>query len=151
MGNRDREALKRAFDLASAESEEERAHIERIRAEDGWQRAAETAAYHLQDHALGLQPWQPPPCWIRGNPDSHLAGADDGIMGWHAAAKLVQRLLACGLSRFEPNPERALATAEARAGEKLPKSTGRKSIRGETPVLDETSLTRLAREPDHLP
>ncbi len=58
----DREALQRALAMARAESEQERAHIDRVLAEEGWREAAETAAYHLQDRALKLRPWQPPPC-----------------------------------------------------------------------------------------
>jgi len=103
----DREALTRALEMARAESEEERKHIDRVLAEDGWQQAAETAAYHCQDARLHLRPWQPPPCWIR-NLAGDLAAGNDGVGGRYAAAKLVQRLLAAGLSRFEPDPEAAL-------------------------------------------
>jgi hypothetical protein len=110
----DRDALRRALEMARAGSEEEREHIDRVLAEDGWQRAAETAAYHCQDDALRLKPWQPPPAWIR-NLQRDLATGDDGIRGRYAAAKLVQRLLARGLSRFEPDPLRALAEVEAAA------------------------------------
>ena len=48
----DREALQRALEMARAHSEQEREHIDRVLAEDGWQQAAETAAYHFQDRAL---------------------------------------------------------------------------------------------------
>jgi hypothetical protein len=109
----DREALQRALEMARAQSEQERAHIDRVLAEDGWQQAAETAAYHCQDARLHLKPWQPPPCWI-SNLAGNLAAGDDGVGGRYAAAKLVQRLLAAGLSRFEPNPIAALEAAETR-------------------------------------
>jgi hypothetical protein len=49
----DREALQRALAMARAESEQERAHIDRELAEQGWQHAAET--YHCQDSALRLK------------------------------------------------------------------------------------------------
>jgi hypothetical protein len=63
-----------------------------------------------QDENLRLKPWQPLPCdadldW--------LAHGDDGTMGRYAAAKLLERLLAFGLSRWEPDPKRAIAAAEA--------------------------------------
>jgi hypothetical protein len=109
----DRDALRRALEMARAGSEEEREHIDRVLAEDGWQRAAETAAYHCQDARLHLKPWQPPPCWIR-NLAGNLAAGDDGVGGRYAAAKLVQRLLARGLSRFEPDPLGALEAAEGK-------------------------------------
>ena len=79
---------------------------------EGWQWAAETAAYQCQDKALKLRPWQPPPCWIR-DPDGDLAAGDDGIGGRYAAAKLTRRLLQAGLSRFEPDPVDALEAVES--------------------------------------
>ena len=104
----DREALTRALKMARAESEQERGHIDRVLAQDGWQRAAETASYHCQGTRLRLRPWQPPPCWCR-DPEGDLAAGNDGIGGRYAAALLTQRLLAAGLSRYEPDPIAALA------------------------------------------
>jgi hypothetical protein len=103
----DREALTRALKMARAESDLERERFDREVAERGWQHAAETAAYHCQDTALRLKPWQPPPCWIR-DLEGDLAAGDDGVSGRYAAAKLTQRLLQAGLSRFEPDPLGAL-------------------------------------------
>src|SRR5262249_26095265 len=108
----DREALERALATAKAESAQERDRFDREVAERGWQWAAETAAYHCQDSALKLRPWQPPPCWIR-DVEGDLAAGDDGISGRHAAALLTQRLLRAGLSRFEPDPLGALERAES--------------------------------------
>jgi hypothetical protein len=97
----DREALERVLKMARAESEAERERFDREVAKYGWQHAAETAAYHCQDKALKLRPWQPPPCWCRDP-------GNGGIGGRYAAALLTQRLLAAGLSRFEPDPIAAL-------------------------------------------
>jgi hypothetical protein len=108
----DREALARALKLAQAESEQEREHFDCMLIEKGWRWAAETAAYVRQSAALKLRPWQPPPCWIR-DLEGDLAAGDDGISGRYAAAKLTRRLLAAGLSRFEPDPIAALEAAEA--------------------------------------
>src|SRR5262245_6861821 len=108
----DREALTRALKMARAESRQEREHIDRVLAEQGWQWAAQTAAYHCQDSRLHLQPWQPTPCWIR-DLEGDLAAGNDGIGGRYAAALLTQRLLRAGLSRFEPDPVAALAQAES--------------------------------------
>jgi len=113
----DREALTRALEMARAESAQERERFDREITERGWQWAAETAAYHCQDSALKLRPWQPPPCWIR-DLEAELAAGDDGIGGRYAAARLTQRLLRAGLSKFEPTPIAALEAAEsARVGE----------------------------------
>jgi hypothetical protein len=108
----DREALRRALKMARAQSAEEAAYIDRIFANEGWQRAAESAVYHLQDRALKLRPWQPPPCWCR-DPEGDLFAGNDGIGGRYAAALLTQRLLRAGLSRFEPDPLGAWERAEA--------------------------------------
>jgi hypothetical protein len=108
----DREALTRALKMARAESEAERERFDREVAQRGWQHAAEAAAYHCQDRALKLRPWQPPPCWIR-DLEGDLAAGDDGISGRYRAALLTQRLLRAGISRFEPDPLGALAQAES--------------------------------------
>jgi hypothetical protein len=65
----------------------------------------EFASYSMQVHNLGLRPWQSPPCHGDSYPghDGHAAGA-----------ALLQRLLAAGLSRFEPDPIAALERVETR-------------------------------------
>jgi hypothetical protein len=115
LSQADREALQRAIDIARAESEQERAHIDRVLAADGWQRAGETAAYHLQDAALHLAPWQTPPCWIHDDDDDMRLALAEPLPdhhGYRKAAQLVLKLTALGLSRFEPDPLGALARGE---------------------------------------
>jgi hypothetical protein len=112
----DREALERALDMARKESPQQAAQIDVMIRERGWNRAAEFASYCCQDANLKLRPWQMPPVWLKGDPDVVLAGIDRGhrggdqdYRGCRQAALLVKRLLAAGLSRFEPDPETALA------------------------------------------
>jgi hypothetical protein len=112
LSRADREALQRAIDMARAQSEEERAHIDRVLAADGWQEAGETAAYHLQDAALHLAPWQTPPCWIHDDVRGALATPPPDHHGYRKAAELVLELTARGLSRFEPDILGALARIE---------------------------------------
>src|SRR5262245_47356001 len=112
LSQTDRDALTRALETARAESESERKRFDREETEQGWQWAAETAAYHCQDRALKLRPWQPPPCWI-WNVEADLTAGDDGIGGRYAAALLTRRLLQASLSRYEPDPLGALERAEA--------------------------------------
>ncbi len=70
---------------------------------------ATSAAYSCQMDNLHLKPWQDPPCW-----------ADDGARplddhrGRGAAWELRRRLIAAGLSQYEPNPVAALEAAAAR-------------------------------------
>jgi hypothetical protein len=61
---------------------------------------------------LNLPPWQPPPCCI-SNIASALNVADEQS-GWRAAALLLQRMESWGVSRWHPDPLRAIAEAEQR-------------------------------------
>lgn len=66
-----------------------------------WYFVAARAAGVCQYHALGLKPWQTAPCHIR--PDAEQRAVDEG------GRLLLQQLLDAGLSKFEPDPLRALA------------------------------------------
>jgi hypothetical protein len=105
----DREALKRALVVAKAEDAGRREQIETMLREDGWDYAATFAAYHCQRRALGLKPWQLTPSEV----DDEKPGADPNKYGLFAAWELRRRLLAAGLSVYEPNPPAALAALEA--------------------------------------
>jgi len=74
---------------------------------------ARFAAYCCQCNNLHLKPWQPPPCWV-DELVSDIHAGPDGIGGQYQAAKLLQRLLEAGLSRFEPDPESALKEVRKR-------------------------------------
>ena len=54
-------------------------------------------------------PWQPAPCNIASALDE-----SDPQRSYRAAALLLQRMLAAGVSRWHPNPLAALAEAEAK-------------------------------------
>jgi hypothetical protein len=98
----DRDALRRAFKMADRRPPPE-ADVEK------WWDEAMGAVYHCQMEALRLRPWQSPPCWIgdeRPRVDDHR--------GEVAAWKLRRRLIAAGLSEFEPDPIRMLEAAAAR-------------------------------------
>jgi hypothetical protein len=104
----DTEALVRSFDMGCRESTAYRAHLTAIEKQSGWRFAAESASYHHQIQALKLRPWEPPPSWVR-DIEGTLEAGDDGVGGWYRAAQLAQRLLAAGLSLYEPDPITALA------------------------------------------
>jgi hypothetical protein len=106
----DREAMERAIATVRSRSESERAHIDHIVAQDGWERGALYAAYDCQDAALKLKPWQAPPCWLRTDFDvaEALASSGNDVHGWRRAARLLRKLERAGLSRFEPDPLAAL-------------------------------------------
>jgi hypothetical protein len=97
----DRMALQRSLKLARAEPEYAAQIAAKVAAE-GWESAAEFAAYNLQIDNLGLKPWMDPPCFAEVRPDPE-------------ALAILMKLLGAGLSRFEPDPTAALA--RVRAGE----------------------------------
>jgi len=104
----DFEALDRAIRICRTQKTPADAEqIEHKLATELWREAAEFASYSCQCDALHLQPWQDPPCQVDDLVSAINAG-DDGILGDYAAAKLLQRLLDRGLSRYEPDPVSAL-------------------------------------------
>ena len=103
----DIEALRRAYEIGCGESAEYAAHLAHIAAQRGWPEAAEGASYHLQCKALGLKPWEcPPSC-------THDDVVGDGYGHKPKEIALRRRLLAAGLSLYEPTPIEALEQVES--------------------------------------
>jgi hypothetical protein len=107
----DRDALGRAIALYREESSAHREQVDGLLKERDWFSVATLAAYGMQCERLGLRPWQTPPCEL-GDPDAYELMRDDDHRGLRAAARLVKRLRAAGLSRYEPDPLHALEAAE---------------------------------------
>jgi hypothetical protein len=107
----DSDALTRAVEMARLESPARSQQIDDKLAEEPWRQVAEFCAYSCQIDRLRLRPWQSPPCWIADLVGTINAG-NDGVGGDYAAAKLLQRLLDAGLSRYEPDPLGALERAK---------------------------------------
>src|SRR5512133_4092704 len=118
MGQKaDTEALERALKLTLADPDW-RERIQDMVKDDGWWRAAQFCSYHQQYRALKLLPWQDTPCEFtpkdKPNPARAHAGEAEAIA-------LCRRLVAAGLSRWEPDPVAALAAVESsRQREVLP-------------------------------
>ena len=90
---------------------EGRSQIDRQLDSRPWEEVGAFAAYSCQMKSLRLKSWELPPCEVRvDNTDPECA----------YAAKLLRRLLAAGLSRYEPDPVSALQAVEARARGHLP-------------------------------
>jgi hypothetical protein len=110
----DDEAFTRAIAMARRERPDAAQEVDDRLAREGWRKTGESAAYGQQCRTLSLKPWEWPPCWI-GDEDLRAArspGPDDHSH-WRAAAKLVEELIKNGLSRFEPDPIRALERVKA--------------------------------------
>jgi hypothetical protein len=108
----DRAAMQAAIEWMRAESPARAQRINDKLEREGFEEAGASAAYAAQCTTLRLKPWQPPPMYAEPWAD----GPDDGTMGRKAAELLLLRLLAAGLSRYEPDPIGALA----RVGEREP-------------------------------
>src|SRR5215472_11309874 len=102
----DLNALERAIAMARLESPGRSQQLDDKLANEPWQRVAEFAAYCCQCDNLHLKPWQPPPCWVN-DLVADIQRGDDGIHGHYAAARLLQRMLDHGISRYEPDPLKA--------------------------------------------
>lgn len=99
MNDLDREALERALPLARQESESRAEQLDSMAAED-WTHAAKLAACICQRRALGLTPGDEPPMHGDIEPERHPE-----------ANELLERMLAAGVSRYEPDPLAALKAA----------------------------------------
>lgn len=106
----DREALERALEIMLKDPAERARFEKKLKCEPRLE-VCKLAASYCQDKALHLKLWQSAPCLV-GDWKGALAAGNDGIGGDYAAARLVQRLLAAGLSVYEPDPISALALKE---------------------------------------
>jgi hypothetical protein len=98
-------ALKMAFDQCRASDKRRAKQLEEMAEERGWIEAAEFAAYNRQIATMRLRPWQEPPCFI-DDPNEPKIGEE-------IAARLLRRMLKAGISRWHPDPIRALEAVEA--------------------------------------
>jgi hypothetical protein len=105
----DGDALTRALIWYRARSQDRSDQLDHIIRRDGWRRVAEFCAGSAQRHHLQLRPWMPPPCWCELDEDV----VERQAAGRRAASELLARMLAAGLSRYEPDPIGALREAES--------------------------------------
>ncbi|RVD68420.1 hypothetical protein EN751_31535 [Mesorhizobium sp. M4A.F.Ca.ET.029.04.2.1] len=71
---------------------------------DGWFDAAVFACYVCQTDTLRLKPWEMPPLYGGPLPGDSGLVRSSGLQ----AEKLLKRMMAAGLSRYEPDPIAAL-------------------------------------------
>jgi hypothetical protein len=108
----DLEALQRAFATACSESPEERTRFEEMLREKGPEEAYETAAYSCQCRTLKLKCWEAPPCHCRDDVINNITYGHK-----RKEITLRRRMLAAGLSLFEPDPRAALAAKASSAAD----------------------------------
>jgi hypothetical protein len=121
-------ALQLALDLTLADDPPSQGRVDQVRSmlqeESPW-RVAKFCSYYQQMRRLELAPWKQPPCWIhtRENAEAILAkgpfiaaddsGADTSDCG---PARLTLDMIALGVSRWHPDPVRAVAEARRSKG-----------------------------------
>jgi hypothetical protein len=112
----DRDALQRAFATARKDSKQLKWTDGRLAAGQDWESVARSCACHCQSVALDLMPWQMPPIsyFNANDPDSALRQPYGDPRGAREAVEILHKLLALGLSRYEPHPLQAIQQAEAR-------------------------------------
>jgi hypothetical protein len=108
LSREDTRAMARAIDLVRSEDRHHREQIDGMLTSEPWEDVGRFAAYAAQDRSLRLKPWEVCPCNVH-DLEAALAAPPEDHRGFRRAAELLQRLLAAGLSRFEPNPLAALA------------------------------------------
>jgi hypothetical protein len=100
MNKRDRAALKLAMTMARKDPAKARQLDDKLK-DEPWEDVAEFASYSMQCRSLRLKPWETPPLF-----------ADAEFENSPGALALLQRMLRAGVSRFHPDPMRALEEAE---------------------------------------
>src|SRR4051812_25463897 len=109
----DRKALQRALDLTLAEKDQGR--VEQIRSmltDRSWQEVAEFCSYHRQGQHLSLQPWEDPPMCIDPDEIDAIIARGPNASNQYGGARLLKKMLAAGLSPFDPSPLNSLATKQ---------------------------------------
>jgi len=104
LSETDRDALSRALAM---EREHDPAGVDDDLKHRAWEDVARSAAYAVQIRTLRLKPWQAVPC------EAGDAATDPPCYG-HSLGEVAlrRRMLAAGLSQFEPDPLTALSEKE---------------------------------------
>lgn len=107
----DRDAFTRAIEtmLRSPEAIYRNDFKRRLSTKEPWEKIGHHAASVCQCRALGLAPWQTAPHQAEPN-QVDVPGFE--YRGTAVASALLGKLLAAGLSRFEPDPVAALTALE---------------------------------------
>jgi hypothetical protein len=107
---RDQEAMRLAIEQLLRMEPEWSDQVAAMLRSQPWEQVGAFAAAVCQTRALGLKPWECPPC------DTANVKEPADVYGSRVAeVALLRRMLAAGVSRFDPNPLQALAAIERAA------------------------------------
>ena len=107
----DKAAMRRAILTIRQRDEASREQIDAMLKTDTFEEVGAFASFSAQSRALRLQPWETSLLYV-GNLDAALRLPFGGLSKDREAAELLQRMIANGISKYEPDPLAALAAAE---------------------------------------
>src|SRR5262245_26741294 len=111
LSDLDRQALDLAITIDRERNKACREQIDDKLRTESWLGVAKFAAQRCQEIALHLQPWECwPPCAVSVEEVDAPGYEHRGIS---QSAALLRRMLAAGLSKYEPDPIKALARVKA--------------------------------------
>jgi hypothetical protein len=106
----DRDAMALAIEQERAQGATQRRAIDDMLHDHAWHEVGRHAAWSCQDRALKLRPWDSPPCCTK------IVDVPEDVWSFRPAeVALLKRMLKSGVSRYHPDPIRALAEAETQA------------------------------------
>ena len=111
LSDLDRQALDLAITIDRERNKACRQQIDDKLRTEPWLRVAKFAAQRCQEIALHLQPWECwPPCAVSVDEVDAPGFEHRGVS---QSAALLRRMLACGVSRWHPDPIAAIEAAKA--------------------------------------
>lgn len=112
ISERDHEALERALQLTLFGQDRVRAEQVRTKLkEEGWHEAAVFCSYVRQAEHLSLSPWEDPPVFIDEDKIDEIISRGANANTQFGGAKLLKKMLAAGISIYDPTPIDSLAAA----------------------------------------
>ena len=115
LSSADLVALRKALAIMRAAADPcDRQLAETSNPNERWDEVAASCAIVLQERNLGLRPWEIAPGSVHSI-EASLEAPENDHRGHRRAARMLQRLLALGLSQWEPDPVRGVSDAEQAA------------------------------------
>jgi hypothetical protein len=109
MEQRDREAMRLAIETLLRLEPDWRDQVAAMLQAQPWEQVGAFAAGVCQVRSLQLKPWECPPC-----DTANVKEPSDNYGSRPGEVALLRKMLSFGLSRYDPNPLKALAAAEAK-------------------------------------
>jgi hypothetical protein len=108
-------ALNRTIELALAEKDQARVEQVKWKLQHNDRReTAEFCCYRQQSRDLELRPWESGPAWLNPEQVDSIIAQGPTHNGGYTAAVVLKRMLAHGLSKYDPTPRESIDRARGR-------------------------------------